>query len=62
MLYDVLLVGLCNHKSPKRITRWVRNIQADSLTEASEKAIQMHPVLGCTPTQVSMAWSIYPQP
>lgn len=62
MLYDVLLVGLCTHKTTKRITRWVRSIQANSLTEASDKAIQMHPVLGCIPSQVSMAWPIYPQP
>lgn len=62
MVYDVLLVGLSNYKTAKRITRWVRNVHANSLTEASEKAIQMYPVLGCIPSQVSMAWSIYPQP
>lgn len=62
MVYDVLLVGLRNHKTPQRILRWVRNISASSLSEASQKAIQLHPITGCIPSQVSMAWPIYPQP
>lgn len=62
MVYDVLLVGLSNYKTAKRITRWVRGIHATSLTEASQKAIQLHPVIGCIPSQVSMAWPTYPQP
>lgn len=61
MVYDVLLVGLCTYKTTKQITRWVRNVHATSLTEASQKAIQLHPITGCTPSQVSMAWAIYPQ-
>lgn len=61
MIYDVLLVGLCTHKTTQQISHWVRNISASSLTEATQKAIQLHPITGCTPSQVSMAWAIYPQ-
>jgi hypothetical protein len=50
MVYDVLLVGLSNYKTAKRITRWVRGIHATSLTEASQKAIQLHPAIGCIPS------------
>lgn len=62
MIYDVLLVGFIDGRRPRRVTRWVRGIHADSLTEASDKAIQKFPHLGCVPSEVSMAWPVWPQP
>lgn len=61
-MYDVLLIGLSKGKRCYQITRWVRGIQANSLTEASNKALHLHPITGCTPSQVSMTWEVYPQP
>lgn len=59
--YDVLVTSL--HRSYRRnTTRWVRGIRAPSLGEACRMAQARHPNLGLTPTAVSMAWPVHPQP
>lgn len=55
--YDILLVSL-NRQGTSNVTKWVRGLRANSLTQASDMAIAMHPSLGTTPTQVSMGWRI----
>lgn len=61
MIYDVLVESL--HPNYRRhITRWVRGIEANSLTEACRIAEARHPNLGLTPTITSMAWHVWPQP
>lgn len=61
MVYDVLVVSLSrSYRAHNK--RWVRGIRADSLSEASRKAEQLHPTLGLTPTTTSMAWPVHPQP
>lgn len=61
MIYDVLVQSL-SRSYRSLATRWVRGIEAKSLTEACELAKQRHPNLGITPTEVSMAWPLWPQP
>ena len=53
--YDILLVSL-NRRGTSNVTKWVRGLKANSLTQASDIAIAMYPSLGITPTQVSMGW------
>lgn len=61
MIYDVLVKSL--HRTlHKQNLRWVRNIEANSLTEACKIAEAKHPNLGCTPTETSMCWAQWPQP
>jgi hypothetical protein len=61
VIYDVLLQSLA--RSYKRhVTLWVRGIEAASLTDACERAKNAHPDLGLTPTTVSAAWYVWPQP
>ena len=55
--YDILLVSL-NRQGTSNVTKWVRGLRANSLTQASDMAIAMHPSLVTTPTQVSMGWRI----
>jgi hypothetical protein len=43
-------------------TVWVRGIHAPTLAQACEQAKAKHPNLGITPTAVSMAWPLHPQP
>ena len=59
-VYDVLLHSL-HHKMNKINTKWVRGVTANGTTEASAKAVALHPNLGITPTTVSMIWPVWPQ-
>lgn len=61
MIYDVCVQSL--HSSYRRIaTRWERGIKADSLGDACRIAVERNPALGLTPTTVSSAWPVWPQP
>lgn len=62
MKYDVLVQSLGRTDGQGIVTRWVRNISANSLSEACRIAEARHPNLGLTPTTASMAWPLYPQP
>ena len=62
MKYDVLVQSLGRTDIQGIVTRWVRNISANSLSEACRIAEARHPNLGRTPTATSMAWPVYPQP
>jgi hypothetical protein len=61
MIYDVLVCSL-RRSYRSHETKWVRGIKADSLTEAGNIACARYPRLGLTPTAVSMAWPVWPQP
>ena len=59
--YDVLVASL--HRSyRKSVTKWVRGVRAESLTQACRIAEARYPNLGLTPTTTSMAWPRWPQP
>jgi hypothetical protein len=62
MVYDVLLQSLGRTARQGIVTRWVRGIRADSLGQACRIAVAKHPNLGLTPTSVSAAWPVWPQP
>lgn len=61
MIYDVLVHSLAPSYR-KHNTRWVRGIQAASLSEASRIAVARHPQLGLTPTTMAAGWARWPQP
>lgn len=61
MIYDVLVKSL-RRSYRSHAARWVRGIEASSLTEACRIAEARHPNLGITPTITSMAWPVWPQP
>jgi hypothetical protein len=56
-VYDVNLIAL-RHTYRGHNTVWGRGVKANLLSEAAEKAKQMHPNLGITPTQMSMGWEV----
>jgi hypothetical protein len=57
MKYNILLQSLrANYRAHN--TKWVRLVEADSIIEATAKAIAANPNLGITPTTVSMAWRV----
>lgn len=61
MKYDIYVVSL--HRTlNKHVGRWVRNVEANTLSEASRIAEARHPNLGVTPTITSMGWALWPQP
>lgn len=61
MYWDILVGSLAPNQIETR-TKWVRNVWAPTLTEASRIAERMYPKLGRTPTTTIMGWSVYPQP
>jgi hypothetical protein len=61
MVYDVLLTSL-RRSYRSHALRWVRGIEAASLTQACRIAEARYPNLGITPTTTSMCWAQYPQP
>jgi hypothetical protein len=61
VIYDVLVQSLGRGNWGNN-QRWVRGVEANSLTEACRIAESRHPRLGLTPTTTSMAWPVWPQP
>lgn len=61
MKYDVLVKSL-RRSYRSHATRWVRMVEANTLSEACRIAEARYPNLGVTPTTTSMAWLVWPQP